>query len=395
MKALGVSFTDLAKTVRLSRSSLHALANLGAWPVRQDREILAQRIRTTLTQRGADEGELADLFEPVRPVERREGNSNTGRSRPPRAARRVAPAEPSEIDVLIHKQMLSPQALRHFKLFRNPFDGPVERDDQLFVNDEFAFVREVCWQCAQNAGFTAVIGESGAGKTTVLDDLQDRLSKNSRGVVLIKPSIVGMEERTTAGSVLRSSDLLHAVITALDATTAIPLGLQARTVLAVRMLTASARAGSAHLLAVEEAHCMPDAALKHLKRLHELREGRRPLLGILLLGQPELQRRLDVGLRNGTLREVAQRCEIFTMSPLGADLRDYLACRTTAYGRELDSILEADAVATLAEKLTAKVGRTLVPMSFPLAANNMVTRAMNLAANIGSPLVTPDVIKAA
>jgi type II secretory pathway predicted ATPase ExeA len=85
---------------------------------------------------------------------------------------------------------------------------------------------------------------------------------------------------------------------------------------------------------------------------------------------------------------------VATLPPLGDDLHGYLECRTRACGRELASIVELAAVPAIAEKLTAKVGQQRIPMSYPLAVNNVVTRAMNLAAEIGAPLVTSDVVRA-
>ena len=48
---------------------------------------------------------------------------------------------------------------------------------------------------------------------------------------------------------------------------------------------------------------LPIPTLKHLKRLHErMRMGRRPMLGILLLGHPELEDKLN----RFDVREVSQ-----------------------------------------------------------------------------------------
>ena len=193
---------------------------------------------------------------------------------------------------------------------------------------------------------------------------------------------------------LKSADILHAIITTLQPSATVPQTLQARTVRAAKMMTASAETGATHLLLLEEAHALPDATLKHLKRLHELRQGRRPLLGILLLAQPELKVRLANGLRTGALREVAQRCEIVELLPLDNDLHAYLSCRAAAAGLRLDTLMDADAVAQLRARLTRKTAQGAVSMCYPLAVNNMMTRALNTAAELGVPLVTKDVVAA-
>lgn len=295
--------------------------------------------------------------------------------------------------MLLSKQALTPQARRHFKLFTNPFDGEVTSDAQMFDGADVRYVREAAWQCSQVGGFVAIVGESGAGKTTIQTDLEARLQVEGRNVISIKPSVLGMEESNAKGQMLKSTDILHAIITTLQPEAVVPQTLQARTVKAGRMLTASAEAGAAHLLVIEEAHGLPDATLKHLKRLHEMRLGRRPLLGILLIAQPELKVRLANGLRTGALREVAQRCEIVELLPLDGDLRAYLECRANAANQQLDSLVEPKAVDELRVRLTRKTQGGAVSMCYPLAVNNMVTRALNKAAELGLPVVTADLVK--
>ena len=294
--------------------------------------------------------------------------------------------------MLLPKQALSPQARRHFKLFTNPFDGEVLKEEQFFDGGDMRYVREQAWQCSQLSGFVAIVGESGAGKTTVLADLEARLVAEARGVILIKPSVLGMEESNAKGQMIKATDILHAVITTLQPEATVPQTLQARTVRAAKMLTASAETGATHLLVIEEAHGLPDATLKHLKRLHELRQGRRSLLGILLLAQPELKVRLANGLRTGTLREVAQRIELCELLPLDADLQPYLKCRAEAAGAKLADLVDDSAIEQLRTRLTRKTSNGAVSMCYPLAVNNMLTKAMNVAAELGVPVVNRDVI---
>ena len=150
-----------------------------------------------------------------------------------------------------------------------------------------------------------------------------------------------------------------------------------------------------HLLVIEEAHSMPDATLKHLKRLHEMRNGRRPLLGILLIAQTELKDRLAQGLRDGHLREVAQRCEVVQLLPLDNDLAAYLKCRAAAAGVDLATLVNQSGIDALRKRLTlrSRDGRgSAVSMCYPLAVNNMLTKALNKAAEAGAPIVDEAVL---
>ncbi|GAB1387829.1 MAG: hypothetical protein AMXMBFR78_34160 [Rubrivivax sp.] len=402
MRVFDVSLTELAAAVRISRSSLYSLATHGIWPARKDPAVLAAQLRDAMRERGATAEDLEDLFERVPHAPPATAHATDEPAQPAgRRRRRSAAAtadqstDKDEDDtMLLPKQALTPQARRHFKLFTNPFDGEVTTDEQMFVGDDIAYVREATWQCAQTGGFVAVCGESGAGKTTLQADLEARLERDPRGVIVIKPSVLGMEESDTRGKTLKSADILHAICSQLDPLNPVPQTLQARTVRARKLLSGSAQAGNLHLLVIEEAHAMPDAALKHLKRLHEMREGRRPLLGILLLAQPELKMRLAAGLRSGSLREVAQRCEIVELLPLDGDLKPYLERRAAAANVRLPALIDDQAVEQLRTRLTRKLGGAAVSMCYPLAVNNLVTRALNQAAELGVPLVTRDVVNA-
>lgn len=383
---LGLSLSELAMAANVSCTCV-ANAERNVWRLRSDPVATQARLHAAMQRAGAAPDDLAALWHAP-------GQKHSVRPHPARAAAtRRAATNQSEPDMLLAKQTMTAQAGRHFKLFRNPFDGPVDRPEQFFVSDEIRYVCEAVGGAARNSGFMALVGESGAGKTTVLADLEERLLKESPDLMLIRPSVLGMEETERTGNMLKSGDILRAIITALDPSARMPINMQARTVLALKLLNASAQVGNAHLLVIEEAHGMPDSTMKHLKRLHEMRLGRRSLLGILMVGQTELKKRLADGLRAGTLREVAQRCEIVELLPLGKDLRGYLECRAQACGRQLDSLLDAGAVDQLRAKLTKKMQQGMVDLTYPLLVGNACTRAMNIAAELGISIVTGDVIK--
>ncbi len=391
--ALKVSVRDMAAAVGISATAVADLLS-NRWPARTPRQQIETALRELLQQHGATPADLATLFHaqssgPNSPGHKLDRTTDSY-GRPLNAEA----TPPEEDPTMIQRQTLSPAARRAFKLFANPFEGEVLRENQMFVGDDIAYVREAAWQCAQTGGFAAIVGESGAGKTTIVTDLEERLKAEARDVVIIKPSVLGMEESESAGHRLKSADILHAICHELEPLAPVPQTLQARTVKAKKLLAGGVQTGSTYLLVVEEAHSMPDATLKHLKRLHELREGRRGLLGILLLAQPELKMRLASGLRSGTLREVAQRCEIVELLPLDSDLKGYLQRRATAAGVDLGTLMDDAAIEALRTRLTRKVSGSAVSMCYPLAVNNMVTKALNAAADLGEPRVTKDVISA-
>lgn len=399
---LKVSMADLAGCTGMSKTAVFAMF-CNEWPARYaeaDRARVRTLVEARLQERGATAEQLATLW--VAHL----GKGGRAAAAQAATARALAgtPADttdPSgltattteELEMLLPKQTLTPLARRHFKLTTNPFAGEVTSELQMFNGDDIHYVRESAWQCCKTGSFVAIVGESGAGKTTVQTDLEERIAQSNEPITVIKPSVLGMEQSERHGTQLRSADILHAIISTLAPQRTMPQTLQARTVAAHKLLTASAELGNLHLLVVEEAHSMPDAALKHLKRLHELRNGRRPLLGILLIAQPELKKRLANGLRDGSLREVAQRCEIVELLPLDGDLRAYLACRAGAAGVKLDDLIDPQAVEAMRERLTVKgEGGARVSICYPLAVNNLLTRALNKAAEIGMPVVNRDLV---
>lgn len=384
---LRLSITDMAAATGLGRSTIWNISCANRWPARRDREELREALRALFRKHGACDAQLEQMFH---------AESYYGKEA---GAMQNDEREAKEIDVLLPKQSLTLAARKAFNLHFgvSPFDGDVTDDAQMFNSDEIRYVREACLQAATAGSFVAVVGESGAGKTTIQADLESRIERERKPVIVIKPSVLGMEDTDTKGKTLKSSDILAAVITRLSPLSTVPQTIEARSRKAERMLRESAEAGFAHLVLIEEAHCMPDATLKHLKRLHELKLGRRPLLGILLLAQPELLIKLDP--KRAHLREVTQRVEIVQLLPLDADLKPYLAHRAGVIGRNLADFIDDSGIEALRTKLTvtrnSAAGKTRVTsLAYPLAVNNLMTAALNTAAEIGVPVVTRDVVLA-
>ena len=295
--------------------------------------------------------------------------------------------------MLLPPQPLTENARRQFALFTNPFVGEVTSNAEMFINGNIRFVREVAWQAAVGARMVAIVGESGAGKTTMLDDLKDNILRERKSVVCIEPSMEGAEETDTKGKTVKAVDIHTAIIRTFNAKASVASNAEARSRQVNAALTESCSSGHSHLLIIEEAHALPVPTLNHLKRLHEkMRLGRKPMLGILLVGHPELEKKLT----RWDVREVMQRIEIARLPPLSADLSAYLQCRAGVAGRKLDEFITPEGVDELRSRLTVQGTGEHAQMSmlYPLNINNWMSTALNTAADLGAPRVDRDVVRA-
>jgi len=303
--------------------------------------------------------------------------------------------EPEKDDsMLLVNAGLRPETRQHFKLPRNPFVDDVQSPDDVFQTPSVRYIRAALTDCALHHGFMAVVGESGAGKSTLAEDLQERIRTEGRDILLIKPYVLGMESTDDRGKTLKSTQIAEAIAYAIDPQVKLRLSSEARFRQVHQLLVASRRSGHRHLLVIEEAHCLPIATLKHLKRFLELKDGMQRLIGIALIGQPELRSRLSG--QNAEVREVAQRCEIVELEPLDSELEGYLQHKFARFDLKLSDVFTPDAFDAMRARLIHRPrgGKPTDARSlcFPLVVNNLVCRAMNAAASAHWPQVDAQVI---
>lgn len=393
---LGASFSDLQNASGVSRAAMFRIASENRWPTGFDAGQVRSAVEQLLAERGASPEQLATLWHAYQRIPPERSRSDAlGR---PRKGANQPETDKEPTDMLLAKQTLTAEARKAFTLFHNPFDGEVTASEEMYTNGEIRFCREACWQAATNGRFVALVGESGSGKTTLLADLKERIATDRKPTVVIEPSVLGMEENDSRGKVLKAGDILTAIIMTLAPQASVAQTSEKRTRQAESLLAGSTTAGNSHLLLIEESHALPVATLKHLKRLHERMRlnGRKPMLGILLLGQPELLDTLSD--KKHDVREVVQRVEIVRLQPLDHELKGYLAFRARGAGRDLATLMDDEAVDAIRHRLTVLrqgVRNSAVSMVYPLAVNNLVTACLNEAAATGVPLVTREVVEAA
>ena len=382
MASLEIGLRALADQAGISPSTLSNIINHGAWPKRTAADSLRASIVEALRSHGATESDLDGVF----------GNPDSKRRKPRAKEQQFQKEDPP---MLLRRQGLFPATKQHFALSRDPFTNDVSCHDDVFLSGDVRYVREAMLHTSKHGGFLAVVGESGSGKSTLRRDLIDRLTREDEHVITIEPYVLGMEDTDAKGKMLRALHIAEAIMAAVAPTEKIYNSPEARFRQLHTKLRDSCRAGRKHVLIIKEAHGISLVTLKHLKRFLELEDGFQRLLSIILLGQPELRQKLSES--NSEVREVVQRCEVIELRPLNGNLGQYLQHKLARAGADMAKIISEEGVEAIKIRLTGPAarsgGKDSVSYCYPLAVGNMLTAAMNLAAEIGAPLVDQDIIR--
>lgn len=364
----------LADALGLSPATINNIVSKNLWPKTPTKSELIASITQFLTPKGVSKTDIDGIFTPTKSTSQI--------------------SNPKEEEAMYYDpRSLDPKTKRQFGLFTNPFTAEIQSADEIYSSTDTNYVRHAMIDTINNGGFRAIIGESGAGKTTLKEGLIDRIYREKQPVIVIQPFITSSEDTDAKGKLLKANDIIDAIIYAITPNAKIKRTNEAKNRQLAALLLESHLAGYRHVLIIEEAHCLPKPTLKQLKRFREIKLGFTPLISILLIGQTELQNKLS--FKDPEVREVVQRCEIVTLDPLTqTGLADYLSHRLKPTGKKLSDIIDESGLTAIAKKLgfSSKIGQIAHSRLYPLAIGNLLTRAMNLAAELGVPVVTADVV---
>ena len=375
---------ELAKNVDVGggrfapNSTMNEIINHNKFPGFINKQLIMSSAIDYLIVCGVDEDEANKAFE-------LDDNTNYLDPLDVKKPARKAQEETIPDEELPENQMLSDAAKRQFKLMHSPFIDDVQNASDVYLSADQQYVKSAMYQTAKRGGFIAVVGESGAGKTTLRRDLLDRISKNETNIRVVHPCTIDKTKLTAAA-------ICDAIIRDLDQTPRHTLEGKARQI--QNLLAHSSRAGNSHVMIIEEAHDLTIPVIKYLKRFWELEDGFTKLIAIILVAQPELKLKLNESV-HPEVREVARRCEIIELRPLNGNLEEYLTLKFKRVGLKLTDVFEKDAFDALRARMSIHRGNSRIPinMMYPLVVNNTVTKAMNMCAELGQPKVNAEIIK--
>jgi len=404
MLECGIRQADIAGVVRLARPTLNLTLNRGYLPDDRRGELkrgpsfqerIEKFIQSTprtmqwLFQRGL---RIEDVWKPNDGEQR--GRVRDAKPKPVGfmdgawERRRMSVIQPGDPEALIIKwevEMITQEAMKHFKVFRNPFIDDIQKDADIYMSDEHRYIESAMVDAARHGGFLAVIGEVGSGKSVMRRKVVEQLRKDG-DILIIYPQII---DKTR----LNAASICDAII--MDISSDKPrIKLEMKTRQVQQLLLERSKQNYRSVLIIEEAHDLNINTLKYLKRFYELEDGYKKFLGIILIGQTELKHAFNEA-QHVDLREVIRRVQIAEIQGLNGHIKEYLNLKFKRVGAEMDKIFAPDAVEALGKRLTSVDRQNKrISHAYPLLVNNYAAKSMNMAYEMGEAKVTEAVVMA-
>ena len=213
---------------------------------------------------------------------------------------------------------------RFYGLTRSPFE--LSPDPYFYYptplhNEAFAILN---YCVLRRKGFVVVSGEVGTGKTLLLRCLLDTLNHNQIASAFVYNPRLSVPE------------FLAYVLTDLH----VPFGERTKGEMLTQLnnyLLLRSRRGTTAVLVVDEAHLLSWELLEEIRLLTNLETSQHKLLQIVLVGQPELDLKIDSDELRQLKQRIAMRCRL---KPLGLkDMRGYIGRRLELAGANSHEML--------------------------------------------------------
>lgn len=207
--------------------------------------------------------------------------------------------------------------LTFFKLDDDPFRLTPDPEYFFPSQEHNEILNSLNYAIEQKEGFSLVVGQPGTGKTTILRILIDHWKDKAEIALVMTPRLMPEE-------------FLQAILEDLN----IRLGGKSKNEMlkAFRdILVTHSTVGRRIIVIVDEAQNVPDETIEELRLLSNLETEKEKLLQIILMGQPELQKKLSAA----HLKQLDQRITIrAVLKPLTrSETSDYINFRLIKAGK--------------------------------------------------------------
>jgi general secretion pathway protein A len=220
-------------------------------------------------------------------------------------------------------------------------------------------------------GFIVMTGEVGTGKTLVLRCLMERLEREEISFAYF------------IGPRLSTVDFLSYIAFELGLAVAEPSKGNLLRALYVFLLSQFEK-GLTTVLIIDEAHQMPRSVLEEIRLLTNFETAQQKLVQIVLVGQPELDRKLDTVELRSLKQRIAVRCHLEPLRP--EDIGHYIERRLelAGAGSQAAALFPAETVNAIYR----------YSQGIPRLVNSICDQALTTACSRQIRVVPPEIIKA-
>jgi type II secretory pathway predicted ATPase ExeA len=271
------------------------------------------------------------------------------------------------------KMMLSDSLLKKFGFKKDPFeDGNIPKNE-IWKSQTFKTALGMILEASRKNNFLLVYGESGTGKSVLIQEVLSKLKSPRNIVVYYSPLFI--ED-------FSSSYIAQEIIETVTGKKPPQTHRQTATELAKAVMKAKKEKKNITLI-LDEVHQLKHKILKALKRFHEGLGVHSSKLGVVLIGQPEVVS----DLQSLNLREVRRRLSFFQLDPFNAgneiqidQVKEYIKHKVEVAGGSIDIFTD--------ESLTAIANRCETPQE----VNELCSYALYQADLTGETQVSEDII---
>lgn len=351
IRATGLSYRQLAEQVGISKTCFSDFVNHGAVP-KIGIDAIITALQPFFGQVGYD---LATFCATL-----------TGPASGPNAAKTIN---------VWRIKMITRQMQEKLGLTKDPFNNEMESlADVLDIPSQRAILDKML-DAAAHQKFVGVYGPVGSGKSVIKKTFIAQL-EDERGYLIAEPLLIEKDRctpSTLCDAIIEDFMYARGGVSNLGKVRS-PNKLEEKNRWVRMLLQQNKRQGKTCVLVIDEAHDLPIATLKALKRLYEHEDGFRKMLGIILVGQEELFNALGGDPR---VREVTARIDLTAVQPIPQLIKGYTDAKIERAGGDPARVFSSEAYDNMARLLRA-TNHPVTPIALNVFASNVIVKAYQL-----------------